>query len=224
MSSHHIVKENQEPALIIANGLACSAELLGQLLEWSPFTLVLDGALNRVLHMGIHFDAVVGDFDSATKSDLDKAQNLGATLVHTPDQEKTDLQKSLDYLITKGHTTANIVWATGNRADHTFNNICTIGWYHQRINAVLLDDFSRIYVIPKIFKKKLNPEEAFSLIPLGKVSGITTRGLVYPLQDGWLSTAHNSGSSNKVAIEGMVEITYRDGILLGIESTDNDYN
>lgn len=36
MSSHHIVRDDQEPALIIANGAACSSELLGQLLEWSP--------------------------------------------------------------------------------------------------------------------------------------------------------------------------------------------
>ena len=32
MSSHHIVRDDQEPALIIANGAACSDELLGQLL------------------------------------------------------------------------------------------------------------------------------------------------------------------------------------------------
>ncbi|HYG16495.1 MAG TPA: thiamine diphosphokinase, partial [Bacteroidia bacterium] len=41
MSSHHFVKEKQEPALIIANGEACSRELLGQLLEWQPTVMVL---------------------------------------------------------------------------------------------------------------------------------------------------------------------------------------
>ena len=56
MSSHHIVKEGQEPALIIANGESCSTELLGQLLEWSPFVVVLDGAINRVLDLGIKVD------------------------------------------------------------------------------------------------------------------------------------------------------------------------
>ena len=33
MSSHHIVRDDQEPALIIANGASCSEELLGQLLD-----------------------------------------------------------------------------------------------------------------------------------------------------------------------------------------------
>ena len=36
MSSHHIVHDDQEPALIIANGAACSEELLGTTIEWSP--------------------------------------------------------------------------------------------------------------------------------------------------------------------------------------------
>ena len=57
MSSHHIIREKQEPALIIANGEACSGELLGQLLEWSPFIVVLDSAIHRVLDLGIKVDA-----------------------------------------------------------------------------------------------------------------------------------------------------------------------
>ena len=49
MSSHHIVRDDQEPALIIANGASCSDELMGQLLEWSPLVIVLDSAIERVL-------------------------------------------------------------------------------------------------------------------------------------------------------------------------------
>ena len=64
MSSHHFVRDKQEPALIIANGDECSNEVLNQLLEWNPFVLVLDGALDRVLMKGIKVDAVIGDFDS----------------------------------------------------------------------------------------------------------------------------------------------------------------
>ena len=59
MSSHHIVRDTQEPALIIANGEACSRELLDQLLEWNPVVMVLDGALPRVLELGIKIDIVL---------------------------------------------------------------------------------------------------------------------------------------------------------------------
>lgn len=49
MSSHHIVRDNQEPALIIANGADCGDDLLQQLMEWSPYVLALDGAVHRLL-------------------------------------------------------------------------------------------------------------------------------------------------------------------------------
>ncbi|TAG64248.1 MAG: thiamine diphosphokinase, partial [Runella slithyformis] len=63
MSSHHIIRDKQEPALLIANGESCSFELMGQLLEWSPFVVVLDGAAQRVLDLGIKIDVLLGDFD-----------------------------------------------------------------------------------------------------------------------------------------------------------------
>ena len=63
MSSHHIVRDDQEPALIIANGQECSQELLGQLLEWSPFVVVLDNAMERVSQLNIKVDVLLGDFD-----------------------------------------------------------------------------------------------------------------------------------------------------------------
>ena len=53
MSSHHIVRDNQEPALVIANGEACSLALMHELMEWAPKVVVLDGALPRVLELGL---------------------------------------------------------------------------------------------------------------------------------------------------------------------------
>lgn len=41
MSSHHIVRENQEPALFIAHPNCLDDEYLNQLLEWSPTIITL---------------------------------------------------------------------------------------------------------------------------------------------------------------------------------------
>jgi thiamine pyrophosphokinase len=60
MSSHHIVRDDQEPALIIANGASCDPELLGQLLEWSPLVIVLDSAMERVMKLDIKVDVLLG--------------------------------------------------------------------------------------------------------------------------------------------------------------------
>ena len=217
MSSHHIVRLNQEPALIIANGQACSFELLGQLLEWSPFIVVLDGALGRVLDLGIHFDVLLGDFDSLTENDRKKVEALRIKIHHTPNQNKTDLQKGLDYLIANNHKMVNVVWATGLRADHSFNNICTLGWYKDLIQATILDDHSRIYVLPKTFTKKFNTNDIVSLIPLGVVEGISSTGLLYPLNNLNLSTDTATGASNQAIGDGLVTIEYKTGTLLAME-------
>ena len=108
MSSHHIVKDKQEPALIIANGEACSYELLSQLLEWSPTVLVLDGAITRVLELGIKVDIVLGDFDSAKNIEELLIDQQPIKIIHTPDQNKTDLEKGIEYLINEGHKAINI--------------------------------------------------------------------------------------------------------------------
>jgi hypothetical protein len=57
MSSHHFVREGQEPALLIVNAL--SLELAAPLLEWAPHVAVLDTALDEVLAWGIKIDFVL---------------------------------------------------------------------------------------------------------------------------------------------------------------------
>ncbi|HEY1053687.1 MAG TPA: thiamine diphosphokinase, partial [Emticicia sp.] len=156
MSSHHIVREKQEPALIIANGEACSFELLGQLLEWSPFVVVLDQAIHRVIELGIKVDVLLGDFDvNIDLTEIEKSQ-YPIEIIHTPDQEKTDLEKAFDMLISRGFPAANVVWATGRRADHSITNMTNIVRYKSKLQIVVIDDYSIIYPLlptPNIFEK-----------------------------------------------------------------------
>jgi hypothetical protein len=59
MSSHHIVRENQEPALLILNAQAISFEKIQELLEWMPTVVVFHTAVNTVLSWGIKVDVVI---------------------------------------------------------------------------------------------------------------------------------------------------------------------
>lgn len=218
MSSHHIVRDDQEPALIIANGLECNTELLGQLLEWSPLVIVLDSAIERVIDLGIKVDVLLGDFDRDFDANYYKENHYPIEIVHTPDQNKTDLQKAFDYLIEKGHKAVNVVWATGKRADHTLNNFSTLVSYRKELKVVLFDDYSKVFLLPISFKKWYPKDSIISLIPLGKVEGITTENLFYPLHNGELELGYRTGSSNHVAEDGIVTITHQNGNLLLIES------
>lgn len=218
MSSHHIVRDDQEPALIIANGLACDTELLGQLLEWSPLVIVLDSAIERVMELGIKVDVLLGDFDRNFDANYYKQNHYPIEIVHTPDQNKTDLEKAFDFLIEKGHKAANVVWATGKRADHTLNNFSTLVSYRNNLKIVLFDDYSKVFLLPTYFKKWYPKNTIISLIPLGKVEGIATENLFYTLNNESLELGYRTGSSNHVTEDGIVSVTHEKGNLLLIES------
>ena len=63
MSSHHIVKEDQEPALILADITKVSQGVIQELLEWSPTVVVLEKSLDEVLLWGIKIDVVISPED-----------------------------------------------------------------------------------------------------------------------------------------------------------------
>ena len=220
MSSHHIVRDDQEPALIIANGEVCSSELLGQLLEWSPIVIVLDSAIERVLELGIKVDVLLGDFDRGFDVNYYKEKQYPLEIVYAPNQDKTDLEKAFDYLIEKGHKAVNVIWATGKRADHTITNLTNIVAYRNLLKIVILDDHSKVYLLPETFEKWYTANTILSLIPIGKVSGITTQNLFYSLKNEDLTIGYRTGSSNHVIEDGIVSISHSNGDLLLMECWD----
>ncbi|GAA3772324.1 thiamine diphosphokinase [Flavobacterium ginsengiterrae] len=220
MSSHHIVRDDQEPALIIANGAACNPELLGQLLEWSPLVVVLDSAIERVIELGIKVDVLLGDFDRGFDPEIYKTSQYPIEIVHTPDQDKTDLEKAFDYLIERKIPAVNVVWATGKRADHTITNLTNIVRYRNLIKIVILDDHSKIFLMPNKFEKWYTANTPISLIPIGVVNGIFSTNLKYPLNNDTLTMGYRTGSSNSVLEDGLVTISHSNGDLLLMECFD----
>lgn len=220
MSSHHIVRDDQEPALIIANGESCSSELMGQLLEWSPLIVVLDSAMERVSKLGIKVDVLLGDFDHGFEPESYLEYQYPLEIVRMEDQNSTDLEKAFQYLIQRNIPRANVLWATGKRMDHTIANLTNIVKYSAQLKIVILDDYSKVYRLPNHFEKWYTAKTPISLIPVGTVEGITTVNLEYPLDDESLILGYRSGSSNSVEQDGVVKISYRVGDLLMMECTD----
>lgn len=217
MSSHHIVRTDQEPALIIANGQSCSNELLGQLLEWSPLVVVLDSAIQRVIDLNIKVDVLLGDFDRDFDPILYEQQQFPLEIVYTPNQDKTDLEKAFDYLIERKIPAVNVVWATGRRADHSITNMTNIVRYRNKLKIVILDDYSKIFLLQPDFKKWYSANSILSLIPVGTVTGITTNNLTYELNEDTLIMGYRTGSSNSVKEDGIVSIEHKSGDLLLME-------
>ena len=220
MSSHHIVRDDQEPALIIANGQACSQELLGQLLEWSPLVIVLDSAIERVMNFDLKVDVLIGDFDRNFNVEKYRESQFPIEIIHIPNQDKTDLEKAFDYLITRKIPAVNVVWATGKRADHTIANITNIVRYRNLLKIVILDDHSKIFLLPTKFEKWYTKNSIISLIPIGEVVGIVTKNLFFQLENENLKIGYRNGNSNHVCNDGLVTINHQFGDLLLMECFD----
>lgn len=215
MSSHHFVKEGQEPALIVANGESCSYGLLTQLMEWCPFIVALDGAYNRLFELRVFADVVIGDLDSLGEFDRSDKTHF----IQMNSQENTDFEKAIDYLVAKGYKTINVVWATGKRIDHTINNIATLAKY-PNCNIVIYDDYSKLFLVPNDFSKIYKKGDSVSLIPIPLCKEITTTNLKYPLNNETLKLGERSGTSNVVKNTGVVRITYGSGLLAIVENSD----
>lgn len=217
MSSHHIIRDKQEPALIIANGEACSMDILDQLLEWSPTVIVLDGALERVISLGIKVDVWLGDFDHANNSDFN---NYPLKKVHTPDQNLTDLEKAFEYLLEEGYPAVNVIWASGRRMDHTLNNFHSMVQYGRRLKIVFFDDYSTSYLLPQTFEKWYLAKTPISLMPYGEALEVKSSGLAFELNHPVLKLGMQTSSSNETVADGIVKISYEGGSLILMECHD----
>ncbi|GHE29320.1 thiamine diphosphokinase [Sphingobacterium griseoflavum] len=98
MSSHHIVKENQEPALIVLSTDALDSENLGQLLEWSPTIITDDYHIDFLLAQGIKVDVVITEQETHYNQEQIK---------RVPLKEKA-LVDALEYLINQQYKAVNI--------------------------------------------------------------------------------------------------------------------
>lgn len=61
MSSHHVVREGQEPALYIYEFQAEDLSLVEALLEWSPTLFVHESQLRNAILQQFHWDIIVGN-------------------------------------------------------------------------------------------------------------------------------------------------------------------
>ncbi len=213
----------QQTALIIANGLACSSSLLKKIVYASEFVLVLDGAIQRVLEHGVVPNMVLGDFDSIDNLYEIKKTYPYLPIMSAPDQDKTDLEKGIEFLIKKKHKKIVVLWATGRRTDHFLNNLSTLVKYKKSVVVEMIDDYSRISNLPLEYKKKYIANTLLSLLPMGTVKGVTTIGLQYNLTNATLALGKKTSSSNASENKnGFVRITHQSGNLLLIESAEQE--
>jgi thiamine pyrophosphokinase len=118
VSSHHIIRENQEPALLILDWIPSHQAIVEQLLEWSPMVILSYGVLTTLTHVNFKVDAVLLPAD---KTPEDAAHYLPqASVILLPVQD-SEISTAFAYLRQKRQSNISIFSAHDDRM-HQLND------------------------------------------------------------------------------------------------------
>jgi thiamine pyrophosphokinase len=171
MSSHHIVRDEQEPALVIHRFDSFPAEQLGQLLEWSPVVICCGPALDQILEQGVKIDLAIVPFEHTDKykEALRGQEPVKIISLSQPNYLLTSLQ----LLQKEGHKAVNII-TTAELKDEVIESIIE---YVQFFDIVIFDESHRhLFINRTEFSKWLMAGSPISLTPLGEPGNIRTEG------------------------------------------------
>lgn len=197
-------------AVILCDGDIPKKAIVERELSDSELLIAADGGAYHAQKLGLSPEIIIGDLDSYKVTG-----NETASVIHDKDQETNDLEKALSCALERSANDVIVFGATGKRLDHTLKNLSVLLQFDRKFDSiVLMDDYAVMKIIQSPFKGMFEPGTVLSLFPLsGKVEGITTKGMKYPLKNEDLENGIRDGSSNE-AIEKTVEIEFKKGDLL----------
>lgn len=107
MSSHHFVKDQQEPAVWIVDADGVFLEHIAPMLEWVPTVLVNESAVEQVLSWGIKIDLILASEDfQKTNDSLLKEQ---FPLKFLTESEPNSLNRGTEYLLETAHKAVHLI-------------------------------------------------------------------------------------------------------------------
>ncbi|AYL98583.1 thiamine diphosphokinase [Mucilaginibacter celer] len=158
MSSHHIVREKQEPALLVLSMDTFDEEMLGQLLEWSPTVICTIDTAEKLNALEIKVDWIISDNDTA---------DLQSDVKLVPVGEDGATVSALKYLVQNNYPSVNVVvddFEPGN-----------FELYADKINLVVFKGSQKIYPVNSGFSKWKPANEFIEL--LSQPTSLNTSGL-----------------------------------------------
>lgn len=135
MSSHHIVREKQEPALLIMSLSSFNREYLGQLLEWSPAVIVNEPEYELTESLGIKIDMVIS-------RDINFAAQHHARIILT---EVDPLEDALKFLVGEQFHSVNVITDSFRLKDYAF--------YSEPLNLAVFAAGKKIFPVKPGFSK-----------------------------------------------------------------------
>ena len=162
---------------LILNGQMPTDDTIINQITNSDYIIAVDGSANKLFDLEIIPDVIIGDLDS-----LQNIKNKDIELVETPDQNKTDFRKTLEWCIEKNILNISIFGISGESEDHFLGNYYTLSDFGEKISWKAFTDFS--VISPCMGNKKFESfkGQKVSLFCMKGSSTVNSENLEYPLQ------------------------------------------
>ena len=187
---------------IVLNGQMPDDHVLVNQIIDSGFIVAVDGSANKLIDLGIIPDVIIGDFDS-----LQAKRIKNVKLVETPDQNKTDFRKTLDWCIEKNILNISIFGISGKSDDHFLANYYTLCDFSEKISWRAFTDFSVISPCTGNREFESYKGQKVSLFCMKGSSTITSKNLEYPLKSYQLKPSDEAVRNISIAEQFEIEST-----------------
>lgn len=181
--------------------------------------IAADTGVGLALDLGLTVDLAVGDMDSVGADALARATASGAKVErHPADKDATDLELALDAAMRHEPDRVVVVGGHGGRLDHFLANALLLGSRsYARTELMALMGRARVTVVRERARLTGEPGDIVSLVPLhGAAEGVTTDGLLYPLDGEALTAGSTHGVSNEL-VHAEAHVAVADGVLLAVQ-------
>ncbi len=161
-------------------------------------------------------DVLIGDFDSY-KGELPG----GPEIIRTkPEKDDTDTMMALKLAIKRGYRRIMLVGALGGRVDHMLANISLVAFAATKgADLQIVDGHHQIFAVRN--GKRRVPKSSWRNLSVfafdTECTGVTLRGVKYPLEGATLTNTFALGVSNEFT-EDVAEISVESGILIVVLS------
>ena len=202
--------------IIFVNGELPDFGAARLLIQPDDIIIAADGGARHALQLGIVPNVILGDLDSLSEPEVRAFTDMGVHILRFPTaKDETDLELAFGHALKAGYHPIIIIGAYGGRLDQSLANIALLADPEAAFADVRLDDgITETILITSKATLHGKPGETISLIPWGApVEGVTTEGLVYPLNRATLLPYRTRGVSNQM-LSDTARIIVKRGILV----------
>jgi len=192
-----------DPVIVLANGSFPSHPIAKKYFNKSGTIICTDGAADKLIGYGRNPDIIIGDFDSTSI----KGKNRKGKWIKTPDQNKTDLEKTFEWCIMNNIKKIALLGSGGKREDHTIGNLFTIAKYHDEIQCEMITNHARIICVSGENYISADANQNISIIATELIESITLDGLQYNMKNESLSPSARAISNKAISDKFYLEST-----------------